>query len=194
MENDQWLGREFKNLKVEYFSREEIKTCSTGRTMYKRYYMCSCKCGSTKEVAINNLAYGHTKSCGCLKHRRAKDNPGWTGYEGISGYYWNKLKHNATKRKSRKLPFKITIEYAWALFLEQDKCCALTGLPIDTSQSSKNKEWSSTASLDRIDSSQGYIPGNVQWVHKDVNQMKWTLSQDRFINVCKLVVNKHDKR
>jgi hypothetical protein len=46
-----------------------------------------------------------------------------------------------------------------------------------------------TASLDRIDSSLGYVRGNVQWLHKDVNWMKNTLDQDRFIELCKAIVN-----
>lgn len=44
------------------------------------------------------------------------------------------------------------------------------------------------ASLDRIDSSQGYIKGNVQWVHKDINKMKFDLSQDRFLELCNIIV------
>jgi len=39
-------------------------------------------------------------------------------------------------------------------------------------------------SLDRIDSGLGYDLGNIQWVHKNVNQMKWTLSQAAFIEIC----------
>lgn len=47
-----------------------------------------------------------------------------------------------------------------------------------------------TASLDRIDSSKGYIPGNVQWVHKDVNKMKLALSEKRLLELCTLIVQK----
>ena len=46
-----------------------------------------------------------------------------------------------------------------------------------------------TASLDRIDSSKGYIQGNIQWVHKRINQMKWDSEENDFINWCKLVAN-----
>lgn len=46
-----------------------------------------------------------------------------------------------------------------------------------------------TASLDRIDSSKGYIKGNIQWVHKDINKMKNNYNQAYFINLCALVVD-----
>jgi hypothetical protein len=48
-----------------------------------------------------------------------------------------------------------------------------------------NKE--TTASLDRIDSSKGYIKTNVQWVHKKVNKMKQDTSVDEFKHYCKLI-------
>ena len=44
-----------------------------------------------------------------------------------------------------------------------------------------------TGRLDRIDSKKGYVPGNVQWVYKPVNMMKWKLSQKEFIHICHLV-------
>lgn len=57
------------------------------------------------------------------------------------------------------------------------KKCALTGREIgfDAPQ---------TASLDRIDSTKGYLSGNVQWVHVSVNRMKNSFSQNEFIATC----------
>ena len=45
-------------------------------------------------------------------------------------------------------------------------------------------------SLDRVDSSKGYIEGNVQWVHKMVNMSKQQYTQEEFIEMCTAVVNK----
>ena len=41
--------------------------------------------------------------------------------------------------------------------------------------------------MDRIDSTKGYIKGNVQWVHKTVNIMKNTFDNTLFINLCKKI-------
>lgn len=49
-----------------------------------------------------------------------------------------------------------------------------------------------TASLDRIDSNEGYIVGNVQWVHLVLNRMKSNLKETQFIEWCNLVV-KHNQ-
>jgi hypothetical protein len=76
------------------------------------------------------------------------------------------------------------VEYVWNLFLSQDRKCALSGIPIGFQDRS-----GSTASLDRIDNSKGYVIGNVQWVHKDVNIMKHTHSQDYFIGLCATIAS-----
>lgn len=50
---------------------------------------------------------------------------------------------------------------------------------------------SGTASLDRIDSTLPYEPGNVVWVHTDINYMKHCLTEERFYELVELV---HEKR
>lgn len=51
----------------------------------------------------------------------------------------------------------------------------------------KATKYDGTASLDRIDSSKGYVEGNVHWVHKDINIMKWDFPLETFIKMCKFV-------
>lgn len=40
-----------------------------------------------------------------------------------------------------------------------------------------------------IDSTKVYTIDNVQWVHKNINIMKWDISQEEFINWCGLIYN-----
>ena len=95
---------------------------------------------------------------------------------------FNRIKSSAVRRN---IPFDISIRFLWELFLQQHQNCSLTGEPLKFDVRVKHQ----TASLDRIDSSKGYIVGNVQWVHKDINNMKQSLSQAQFIEWCKKVVN-----
>lgn len=37
----------------------------------KRYFLCKCDCGQEKEIYMNSLRNGTTKSCGCLKKEQA---------------------------------------------------------------------------------------------------------------------------
>jgi hypothetical protein len=72
------------------------------------------------------------------------------------------------------------------LFKEQDYRCALTGWPIGWSEVGSVH----TASIDRVDSDKGYVVGNVQLVHKDVNMAKQQFSQDYFVEMCKAITDK----
>ncbi len=46
-----------------------------------------------------------------------------------------------------------------------------------------------TASLDRINSKKGYVKGNIQWVHKNVNFMKSSFSTTVFLNLVAKIYN-----
>jgi len=126
------------------------------------------------------------------KEIRKKHN--WKGYKEIAGTNWTYYKKGALRRGFK---FDITIEYAWDLFLEQDRKCALSGqdigFNIKTGSLSKYGYQKNTASLDRIDSKKGYVKGNVQWLHKDLNKLKSNLDEKEFIKLCTLVSNTNKK-
>jgi hypothetical protein len=150
---------------------------------------CLCDCGKHHIVHRSNLTTGRITHCGCSKQSTdGENNPNWKGYEGISGEVWNRIRAgaNARNKKGRVIALEIDKEYVWELFLAQDGTCALSGVPITLPVTTLA---SGTASLDRIDSSKGYIEGNVQWVHKDVNKMKNALDQDYFVSMCEKIAS-----
>lgn len=149
------------------------------------YWRCECDCGKEDFVASGtDLEMNKVTSCGCKKRKKGELNGRWKGVGDLSGSIWYIILTNA---KSRKLDVLLTKQEAWAQFQEQEGRCALSGLPIDLGKDR-------TASLDRIDSTKGYETGNVQWVHKAINQMKWDLSEDKFIEYCCLIVEHSKKR
>lgn len=107
----------------------------------------------------------------------------FTGHGELSGRDWSAIKYSAARRNIGFDP-NLTIEFAWELYLKQDKKCNLSGLPITINRSSKINN---TASLDRIDSSLGYCETNIQWLHKNVNSMKASLSNMETIELCRKI-------
>lgn len=161
---------------------ERIGTSNSKKPIWK----CLCDCGNEHNVTSNHLINGHTKSCGCSYRRRGEDHPLWKGYGEISGRLWKQIEYSGKRRKTRSnIEFSITIEYAWKLFLEQERKCALSNLKLIMNEN---------ASLDRIDSSRGYVDGNVQWVHKDINIMKNIFSEDYFIQLCRDITKATENR
>jgi hypothetical protein len=82
--------------------------------------------------------------------------------------------------ETRGIEWALSLDLLWEIFLRQKRVCALSGLPIGWASVGQNH----TASIDRIDSREGYVEGNVQLVHKDVNMMKQSFSQARFLELC----------
>lgn len=151
-----------------------------------RQWLCRCSCGKELKILATNLVSERSRSCGCWGHSSGDTSIHWSGCGDISGRYWGMLKRGA---QQRNIKFDIKIEDAWELFIQQKRLCALSGLELKFYESVKTR-LGQTASFDRIDSKIGYINGNIQWVHKDINLMKNNLDQDRFLYLCKLIAAK----
>ncbi len=123
-----------------------------------------------------------------MKKRRLYNNgdehPAWRGYKEIPGKFLSNFRSGA---RTRGMEFRITIEFLWDLYIQQDRKCKYTGEELKFGSMSDPS--SVTASIDRIDSSKGYLPENVQLIHKDVNLMKHILSEERFLYLCQQITN-----
>ena len=80
---------------------------------------------------------------------------------------------------SHKREFNITLEYLQDILILQKNKCALTGIDFDENV---------PPSLDRINSSKGYIIGNIQLIQIKINIMKSNLDQNHFMELCKQVI------
>lgn len=154
-------------------------------------WLCRCSCGTERWVYELPLVQGKTISCGCrtgqnIVKARAQERAliRETNSRTVSKKYWTNLRNNAL---ARQIEMTITREDAQTLFDEQGAKCALSGLPIALAETAND---GGTASLDRRDSSKGYALGNVQWVHRDVNCMKWDFDESYFIQLCTAVAQK----
>ena len=160
---------------------EEVYKAEDGR-----WYKPCPSCGEEQSYLRRNYAimsYNEGKECKICSNSKPENNAhkGWVkGVIRVS--FVRKYKSNAALRD---IKWDITFEHLADLLIEQDFKCALTGWDIDAMEVNVN-----TASLDRIDSSKGYIEGNVQWVHKMVNMSKQQYTQEEFIDMCTAVANK----
>lgn len=172
------VGKTFNRLTITKVYRAE-----PGRW----FAVCTCSCGTENVTTrLDGVVSGHVLSCGCASRNRPEmlgsKNPAFAGCGDLSGsrLYW--IKRGAEKRG---ITFRVSKEYLWALFESQNRACALSGVPLFFGRTSHQ----TTASLDRIDSTEGYIEGNLQWVHKDVNLIKRAFDQNYFLKLCALVTD-----
>lgn len=164
------IGKRFGKLVVTSFAHQD---------KYRHiFWRCTCDCGGVRTTCSRQLIGGRTKSCGCLPRPRGKANKQWKGVGELGLVYFHAVKNGAIRRG---LEFDLTIEQCWKLFVAQRRKCKLSGLPLVFR--SCQRQHDGTASLDRIDSAKGYTLDNVQWIHKDINQMKMEFSEDYFLTL-----------
>ena len=127
------------------------------------YWLCRCTCGNEKVVSANNLASGHTVSCGCHQKRRAGDSA---------------RSRFTTHGQSR--PGNVASEYRiWTGIIARCENPASRAFPryggrgigicdewrnsFPTFLAAVGPRPSNSHTLDRIDNDRGYEPGNVRW-------------------------------
>jgi len=142
-------------------------------------YLSICNtCKNKYELSASRLNKGGNFLCRkCSSHSRKK----YDTYGQVTSYRMHRL-YASAKKRNIKIGAGVNAKYLWKLVLRQKKTCSLTGMLLTMSKANGNG--SGSASLDRIDSSKGYVKKNLQWVHKSINIMKFTHEQEAFIQLC----------
>lgn len=99
-------------------------------------------------------------------------------------YRWISAKNRAIKSG---LAFTITYEQIEGLWADQGGLCYYTGAPMSLLKG----EAGTTVSVDRRDNELGYTPENTVLCSKLVNVMKSNLPLPSFLDIIKLVYEKH---
>lgn len=152
-------------------------------------WACKCECGEEVITCGTLLLNGGIKDCG--RHKKSGSyHHAWKGGKFIPSSLYKRIIRSANDA-GRK--FELSIKYIEELLDKQNFKCALSGRVLVIATRAKDRS-TTTASLDRIDNTKGYIKGNVHWVHKDVNKMKWAFDVDYFIQTCQEISKHTSKR
>lgn len=182
------------------FGKLKVVRMTSKKSKNNWLWRCVCECGKECDARAALLRKGKKTSCGCETRLAAgigyhgnkigESHHNRKGFGGIGGTLWSRLISHAIERG---MAVSVTCEYIWNLFQSQDGKCALSGLELTIPSKFTAPESQCTASLDRIDSSKGYVEDNVQWVHKRINLMKNKHTTEEFIDLCRAVVKNADR-
>ena len=146
----------------EKFGRWEVLREGTPR-FYKngrkiRYSTCKCQCGTVREIQLNSLIYGTSKSCGCLqkevvsKHGERSSRL-YRIHNGMKNRCANKSRHDFHYYGGRG----ITYAPEWESY-ETFRDWALTN------------GYEDHLTLDRIENDGNYEPSNCRWATMEEQQ------------------------
>ena len=145
-----------------------------------------------RNTYASNPAYGEKR-----KIRREKYSKE-VGRQYLRDYYCTirgraKSLVKTAKRRSSKFNELSDIDEDFIIQKLLNGKCEVTGIEFDFNKHSKYSKNPYAPSIDRIDSSVGYIKTNVRMVIWQVNLMKGELSDFEFIELCRKVINGTEK-
>jgi hypothetical protein len=186
------IGTKFGSLEV--ISSEE-RYRSDGKTIWQL----RCSCSREQWITSKDLRRSKNPRVVCSKCSRSlagklrMEKLGSTklkgSHSGVGDFTLTHLQNFKCNAVKRGIEWNLDANYLWNIYLKHNKKCALSGMPIEFGElvNSRPDYNVMTASLDRIDSNQPYVEGNVQWVHKHINIMKNKYDEKYFIEMCKAV-------
>jgi hypothetical protein len=145
-------------------------------------WLCRCDCGVVKVIRTGNMLL--TKSCGCLVRETSAENGRKSGTlikdreQFLAGRVANYYRANA---RNRGLDWLLSKEHVRDLILSPCHYCKVSSSnTFNTRNSSGEVESLSHNGIDRVDSSKGYVDGNVVPCCKICNTAKLNLTVDEF--------------
>lgn len=159
--------------------------------------VCDC-CGKAFQKPISeynrNLKLGRSNYCSrsccgkmCNKNGKQKGNPSVLN-PSVRRDQYTPFRYYFRNSRKRFKDFNLTLEYLKQLWEEQNGICPYTGIKLQLAEYNKHhNDLIHTASLDRIDSSKGYVIGNVQYVSMAINYMKNKMSHEDTLQLCKII-------
>ena len=148
------------------------------------YYLCRCDCGKEKAIRAASLRNGDTVSCGCYG-KEARRIACSKKFGESSGNTWFGVYKGSARR--RNISFELTKKEF--LYFSQQKCSYCDKEPRLIVKNVANNGDFIGNGIDRIDSSKGYIIGNVVPCCKECNYAKRSMSTDKFLDWVERVYN-----
>lgn len=184
-EHKQRIGRGAKNvfcsLRCNGIALTHPLTAKTVQLLCSR---CSVEFAKPLKDYTRRIKAGATRFfCGsqCIGLAKNGNIPRISRYYAPEDRMFNQMIRRTTKRN---FPNNLDIPYLKELWAEQNGRCALSNIPM---QLGSNGNITTQASIDRIDSSIGYIKGNVQFVVCALNYAKSIGSNANALNLIDLI-------
>ena len=143
-----------------------------------------------RSISLGRRQFCSRECSGKNNHRHLDQ---YKGQGEIWKYSKNKLdKYSGFREHNRRIRQRdpsstVDSKYLYKIWEEQKGICPYTGIELEHPSIKKKNSIIKTASLDRIDSSKGYVEKNLQFVSMAINFMKNSMSHEETIELCKII-------
>jgi len=103
------------------------------------------------------------------------------------------LREHMRRVRQRSKDFDVTLEDLLQQWEKQGGRCVYSGVKLTHPIQRKNENLMYTASLDRIDSSKGYVKDNIQFISVVCNHAKGEMSHEEMLEFCE-ILSSHIKK
>ena len=169
--------------KTKYHRPQEEVKCYCCGNIFKK---------DASEIRRNNkLGKEHYCSLSCVRTGRVSNvtgNPKVLKSDNRKDKYTG-LREYLSRVKTRNKEVNITLDDLLATWEKQKGVCPYTGIKLLHPKDAKNHNIMYKASLDRIDSTFGYVKGNIQFISAAANLAKWSMTHDEMVTLCKIIAN-----
>jgi hypothetical protein len=174
------IGQKFGNLTVRSLSK-----ANDDRLV--RFWNCVCDCGNKTRVRTASLRNGNTKSCGCLKvnnlcgennYQARRIIAACGSYVSTNDDWYPRAVQVVGRARKENIPFGFESVSHFVLYL---KSISPTHCPVFKKKLStgKNAAHDFSPSIDKINPSKGYVPGNIQVISMLANKMKQNATREQ---------------
>jgi len=151
------------------------------------YAECICECGNKKDIRIDALRSGKTKSCGCFNAevRKRKTQSKYESHKNLIYHYYKK------SAKERCLEFSITRDEL--IDIITNDCFYCGDSPTLQTTPYKRKEANGfiiANGADRIDNSKGYTIDNIVPCCSKCNKIKMDMKVEDFLDKIEKISNR----
>lgn len=164
------------------------------RQKQHRRFLCKCDCGNETVVLLNQLRRGLTRSCGCLKEKVLTTQKGLSRSQ-IYHVYRDMIARCAKKRTCKawdrygKKGIRVCKEWKGKKGFANFYNWSITHGYIEEKINGRNR-----VTIDRIDSTKGYLPDNCRWVDYETQNCNLRMRENNksgYRGVC--FVERHKK-
>jgi|688.fasta_scaffold587394_2 hypothetical protein len=142
----------------------------------KRIEYCSIICSKKSDKNVERLLQYRNKDLSKLKADNRKD-------------CYSPFREHLRRAKRRDAFSNLTLEHLKEVWEKQNGICPYSKVKLLNSSNTKTNNPIYTLSLDRIDSSKGYVEGNIQFVSIAMNHMKGNMAHDKVLELLEIIKN-----